>query len=370
MLSLEIFSPVATNKKLHEASSENYPTKRPGTMKGFDKTARSIFGTWLTIGGIVCSILLNSGIETGVTVGITIGVIVGGFLISNFVTKIRNFWRKLGEAIHYFFAGNLKIDSSLGSHKQEFNQFNQEFRHFKNLVQTSISTYYIGASVLFFDRMKKVVIVHTHRQEIEGKCGEIVKDKYLRPSIPVDEAEMVYLIWHWAVSCGVEVDVKCSCQVIWGGKIIDDSVLSKNLIVIGSTNNKVTEEVQKRMPNKYRYIPYQIEPDKIINKDDGSEYGLNMEMREEYGLITRVSNLQGDDSYVTIVAGCHRRAQRGITSWLSNPENLHWLHGKCPEESFQLLFKAKYEYEYDGNEKITDVQRVGDPVKLQKQSSE
>jgi hypothetical protein len=238
-------------------------------------------------------------------------------------------------------------------------------KHDRNLEKAinAISFARIAYGVFFFDRMKKVTLVYTHRDEKKKKCN--TKDEYLRPSIPIDEEECVSLINHLARSNGVDIESKCSCELIWEEDFRDNILLKGNLIVIGSAENHVTKELFTKAEKKEKGLRYWFGTGKdqesasendIIDKwtrdNDTGEFKIyKRNNKKDYGLITRMMNPLSDvdsDSerhYAVILGGCHRQGQKAITQWINNPDKLNQIKKWYPAGPFQILIFCIYEGE-------------------------
>lgn len=236
-------------------------------------------------------------------------------------------------------------------------------KHDQNLEKAinAISFARIAYGVFFFDRMKKVTMVYTHRDEIKKKCN--TKDKYLRPSIPIDEEECISLINHLARSNGVDIESKCSCELIWGEDFRDDMLLKGNLIVIGSAENHVTKEMYTEAEKKEKGLRYWFGTGKdqelASENDIIDKYPLDnatgkfkiykRNNKKDYGLITRMMNPLSDvdsDSeihYAIMLGGCHRQGQKAITQWINNPDELNQIKKWYPDQLFQILLSCSYD---------------------------
>jgi hypothetical protein len=231
----------------------------------------------------------------------------------------------------------------------------------------------LAGKLLRFDIMDNVYIVYTHRKNDQSsRCNEIIGEKYIEPAIPRDEASFVYLLMHWALSSpsisDKEVKSKCSCELIWDNKIMDNKIIMKNLVIIGI--NECATFFQNEMKQvKKVLLNYYIEGkgDKIIKSADSTPYqSMNGTC---YGLITIAPNpfIDKPKSQIILIAGSHRTGQKLITKWFNEPWNLIEIIEKYPFGYFQIFLRGTYDiktekiltYEIFEDNKITPPENKG-----------
>ncbi|MCW3129626.1 MAG: hypothetical protein N2V75_05965 [Methanophagales archaeon] len=306
----------------------------------------------ITIGGFVGFVLsafLN--MKSAVIIAVIIAVI--GMLGGIFSHQLKSF---LINILKHIFQGRyllrnidekLKIvsDAVLLTIHPELRNIGDELK-----VVTSPN---LGGKFCLFDLMDKVLIIHTHRKnDIGGRCRDIIKNRYIEPSIPTDEANSLYLLMHWAFSSPRirTAESKCSCEAVWENEIND--CISENLIVIGI--NDTSRHLQAKMLEKKWPLIYGFDNERdaikfLATKEPPYESDIRKIRGKCYGLISRTPNPYNKNkkSHVILIAGSHMEGQQALTKWFLDPLNLVKINRKYPNEYIQVFIRAKYKKEND-----------------------
>jgi hypothetical protein len=205
---------------------------------------------------------------------------------------------------------------------------------------------------------------------------------YQRPGVPLDEADMVMLLWHYVASgpglAPPQIKTRCGCRAHF-----DDQAFANSMSVIGSSKYnqycaKLMERLEElertnRLTRDTRYV-FRFDEKRVCRLEDwgnpnepalvpGPEVGGD-DLLKDYALMMKLPNIchPGSDGVnrgqtLFLFAGCKTGGQVALTQWFSDPQNLVYLTEKYGSECFYVVLEVTYKYNQGGPPKVMSKQK-------------